>query len=134
SSAEPIAPEPVPEISALTKADPVPVAEASIGVLLAAEAASALPAPEFMPESAPPVPEIAAGRDAIPKFLATECASFEADHPDSLIPFRTAAAASALIGAVLLAYFWSSQEFGVAARTLGGMSAVSETRAAPQDI
>ena len=97
SSAEPIAPEPVPEISALTKADPVPeaVAEASIGVLLAAEAASALPAPEFMPESAPPVPEIAAGRDAIPKFLATECASFEADHPDSLIPFHTAAGGNA---------------------------------------
>ena len=134
SSAEPIAPEPVPEISANAESDPVPeaVAEASIGAPLAPEAASALPAPEPMPEAT--VVGVAAERDAIPKFLATECASFEADHPDSLIPFRTAVAASALIGAVLLAYFWSSQEFGVAARTLAGTSALSESRMVPQEI
>ena len=134
SSTEPVAPEPAPETSASAEADPVPeaVAGASIGVLLAPEAASALPAPESMPEAA--VVEVAAERDAIPKFLATECASFEADHPDSLIPFRTAVAACVLTGAVLLVYFWSSQEFGVAARTLVGVSALSDTRAAPQDI
>ena len=130
-----MAPEPVPKTSASAEPDPVPeaAAEASIGVLLAAEAASAPPAPEPIPEAAGVV-EVAAERDAIPKFLATECGSFEADHPDSLIPFRTAMAACALIGAVLLAYFWSSQEFGVAARTLGGTSALSDTRAVPRDV
>jgi hypothetical protein len=138
SSAGPIAPDLVPETSASAEADPVPeaVAEASIVALLAPEAASALPASEPTPEAGAGggAVDVAAERDAIPKFLATECASFEADHPDSLIPFRTAVAACVLIGAVLLVYFWTSQEFGVAARTLVGMSALSDTRPVPRDV
>ena len=81
-----------------------------------------------------PLPVTPAARYAIPKFLATECPSREPEHPDSLIPLRTAAAASAVIGAVLLIYFGSSPEFGVAARPIIGGGELSETRAAPPEV
>jgi hypothetical protein len=72
--------------------------------------------------------------DAIPSFLKTEYASFEVEQPDRLIPFRAVAAASALIGAVLLIYFWSSQEFGVAARPILGASEISSSDTASPKI
>lgn len=81
-----------------------------------------------------PLPVAAAEPYSIPKFLTTKCPSLEPEHPDSLIPFPTVAAACALVGAVLLIYFGSSQEFGVAARPLAGMGLLAEPRAAPPEI
>jgi hypothetical protein len=100
---------------------------------IAASAPSAEPTPEAAPEAAP-VQTAAAQTDSIPKFLATECASLEVEQPDSLIPFRTALAACALVAAVVLIYFWSSQEFGLAARTIADTSGVSESRARAPEI
>jgi TPR repeat protein len=100
---------------------------------IGASAPSAEPTPEAAPEAAP-VQTAAAQTDSIPKFLATECASLEVEQPDSLIPFRTALAACALVAAVVLIYFWSSQEFGLAARTIAGTSGVSESRVLAPEI
>ena len=71
---------------------------------------------------------------AIPKFLAMECPSRDPEHPDSLIPLRVAATASAVIGAMLLIYFRSSPEAGVAAVPIAGASEVAEVPAAPPEI
>jgi hypothetical protein len=71
---------------------------------------------------------------AIPKFLTTECPSLEPGHSDRLIPLPTAVATCALVGAVLLIYFGSSQEFGVAAHPIVGASELMETRAAPPEV
>jgi len=102
-------------------------------------AAASTPAVETAPEAAPALelapeavtaPVATPEPDAIPKFLTTGCAALEPEQPDSLIPLRTAAAASALIGAVLLIYFGSSQEFGVAARPIVAASEIASTHGA----
>ncbi len=140
-----------PQVSAPVSADPVPgdatpdasepsavesAAEAIATEPAVAEApAVADPAPsapilEPVQEVAPePAPAVSRQPDAIPKFLATECAVLEPEHPDSLIPLRAVAAAGALIGAVLLVYFWSSQEFGLAARPIMGASESAQAHA-----
>jgi len=89
------------------------------------------PADAIEPSS---LPVAAAEPYSIPKFLTTECPALEPEHPDSLIPLPTVAAACALVGAVLLIYFGSSPEFGVAARPLLGAGLLAETRAAPPEI
>src|SRR5579885_2660971 len=98
----------------------------------AAVVESASPAAERAPETvAPPVAApvaVAQEPDHIPRFLTTEYAAHEPDHPDVLIPFRTVAAAGALVGAALLVYFWSSQEFGVAARPILPASEMAQAR------
>jgi hypothetical protein len=81
-----------------------------------------------------PLPAAAAEPYSIPKFLATECPSLESEHPDRLIPFRTAAAGCAVIGAVLLIYFASSRELSLAAYPILGASVSAATRAAPPEI
>lgn len=99
-------------------------------------AASAL-AVESVSQTAPEIPTAPTAAplfDAIPKFLTTECTALEPEQPDSLIPLRAVAAAGALIGAVLLIYLWSSQEFGVAARPIIGASEMSEPRPTPPQI
>jgi hypothetical protein len=109
----PATPDPAPEVVAVT-----PVVEA---VLAAAPALPASPMP-------------ARALDAIPRFLATECTALESEQPDSLIPLRAVAATGALIGAVMLIYLGSSQEFGVAARPILGAGEVSETHSASPRI
>ncbi|MGH7124570.1 MAG: hypothetical protein ACREFI_09375 [Stellaceae bacterium] len=87
------------------------------------------------PASAPAAPPLVAPEpDAIPRFLTTECTTLEAEQPDSLIPFRAVAAAGALIGAVLLIYFWSSQEFGLVARPIFGAIETAPARAVAPKI
>src|SRR5579883_2521393 len=140
--------EPVPEIAesaAVAEAIPessetgavaevVPESTETVApaVHAAAVVESASPAAERAPETvAPPVaaPVAAAQEpDHIPRFLTTEYAAHEPDHPDVLIPFRTVAAAGALVGAALLVYFWSSQEFGVAARPILPASEMAQAR------
>jgi hypothetical protein len=117
-------------------AAPAPPTEAPV-VESAAEIAASAPVAEPTPEAAPELATVqtaATQTDSIPKFLATECASLEAEQPDSLIPFRTTLAACALVAAVVLIYFWSSQEFGLAARTIAGTSGVSESRVLAPEI
>lgn len=140
--AEPVAAETAEEPSANAQpasaadapavADPAP--EAEVGTQAIAEPVAQVasePMPEVASEPATaaavatqpttdPVMATASDLDAIPKFLTTECAALEPEQPDSLIPLRAAAAAGALIGAVLLIYFGSSQEFGLAARPIVG--------------
>jgi len=92
------------------------------------------PLPEVAPESSPlPAAAAAAEPYPIPKFL-TEGPSLEPERPDRLILFRAAAAACAVIGAVLLIYFGSARELGVAARPILGASEPVERRAAPPEI
>src|SRR5579885_3017639 len=127
--------EPVPEIAESAAAGEV-VPESTETVAPAVHAAavveSASPAAERAPETvAPPVAApvaVAQEPDHIPRFLTTEYAAHEPDHPDVLIPFRTVAAAGALVGAALLVYFWSSQEFGVAARPILPASEMAQAR------
>ena len=125
----------VPEVTAVAEpattdapaiVDPVPRELAASA--LAVESVSQ----ELVETLAAPTP--APALDAIPKFLTTECTVLEPEQPDSLIPLRAVAATGALIGAVLLVYFWSSQEFGVAARPIIGASEVSETVPTPPQI
>ena len=149
-TAEPPVAEPehaVPEVPVspeLSAAEPVPEAIAVVEPATADAPAIADPAPqepaasartvESVPLAAPEASTAAPLPDAIPKFLTTECTALEPEQPDSLIPLRAVAAAGALIGAVLLIYFWSSQEFGVAARPIIGASEVSEARPTPPRI
>src|SRR5579885_1256651 len=127
--------EAVPEIAESAAAGEV-VPESTETVAPAVHAAavveSASPAAERAPETvAPPVAApvaVAQEPDHIPRFLTTEYAAHEPDHPDVLIPFRTVAAAGALVGAALLVYFWSSQEFGVAARPILPASEMAQAR------
>ncbi|HXP76577.1 MAG TPA: hypothetical protein VN823_20735 [Stellaceae bacterium] len=131
-NAEPAAAEPVEGSLAVSESDAEAPAAAPV-----LEASASVPAAEPMPAAAPesaPIPEAELQSYSIPKFLATECASREPEHPDSLIPLRTAAAACALVGAVLLIYFGTSQELGVAARTVAGASEVSDARVVPPEI
>ena len=140
-SAEPAAaeavsdPAPQAESAAVEPVEGSPTVSESVAEALAAARALETAATEAAPEPAPaPTPQLEVQSYSIPKFLAAEYASREPEHPDSLIPFRTAAAACALVGAVLLIYFGSSQEFGVAARTVSGASEVFDARVAPPEI
>jgi hypothetical protein len=122
-SPEPCGSAPVAEVTAVED----PAAETALDGSAAEATVEAAPEPSSLPAAASePYP--------IPKFLATECPSLELEQPDSLIPFRTAAAACAVIGAVLLIYFGSSQELGIAARPNLGASEPMETRTAPREI
>ena len=138
-SAEPAAAEPVSdpapqaESAAVEPVEGSPAVSESVAEALAAAPALETAATEAAPEPAP-TPQLEVQSYSIPKFLAAEYASREPEHPDSLIPFRTAAAACALVGAVLLIFFGSSQEFGVAARTVSGASEVFDARVAPPEI
>ena len=128
-SAEPVVP--AAETSPPSGESPASVAQPAV----AAAPVIAAPTPDTTgstvgvePVSAPAplvMPAVSSGPDAIPKFLATECAALEPEHPDSLIPFRAAVAAGALVFAVLLIYFGSSREFGVAARPVLGPSEIA---------
>jgi hypothetical protein len=144
------------EPAAETPEDPEPVSlsalQAALDIVAAVEPAGVTdsPTPDPLPENAAsattvesaatgeadPVvgPSAGAQPDAIPSFLRTECAAFEPEQPDRLIPFRTVAAAGALISAVLLIYFWSSQEFGLAARPILGATEVSDTHPLPPKV
>jgi len=118
---------------------PEPCASAAIAEVadLAAHIVVNAQVVESMLELAPepsPLPAAAAAPYSIPKFLATECPSLESEHPDRLIPFRTAAAACAVIGAVLLIYFASSRDLSLAAHPILGASESAATRAAPLEI
>ena len=133
-SVEPVTATPVPESIAVE----VPSCAIDAAALVidepALDAAGASgpvaePAVEAAPEQPSTPPALAPEPDAIPKFLTTECTALEAEQPDSLIPFRTVAAAGALLGAVLLVYFWSSQEFGVAARPIIGSAEMAPAHA-----
>ncbi|HLJ20182.1 MAG TPA: hypothetical protein VKU84_08290 [Stellaceae bacterium] len=116
----PVATEPALEAAAERASVAAPIAEPAPG-------ADPAPAPATYP-TRPLAP------DAIPRFLTTECTALEPEQPDSLIPLRAVAAVGALIGAVLLVYFWSSQEFGLAARPIIGGSETAETHAAAPRI
>jgi hypothetical protein len=107
--------------------------EAAMGRSAVARALEALE-PSLHGAVAEPVLAASVQPFAIPKFLATECPSLEPGHPDRLIPFSTAGAACALVGTVLLIYFGTSPEFGVAARTILGASELADTRAPLPDI
>jgi len=117
------APTPIGKIAAVEDSAGKPAPNARI----------AEPTPEAVREPSSP-PPAAAEPYSIPKFLATECPSRELEHPDSLIPLRSALAACAVVGAVLLIYFGSSQEFGVAARPIVGARNLAEMPAAPANI
>ena len=134
-SAEPSATEPVPEVIAVVESTTADTP--ATGDPAPQEPAASARAVELVPQAAPEAsaaPTAAPLPDAIPKFLTTECMALEPEQPDSLIPLRAVAAAGALIGTVLLIYFWSSQEFGVAARPIIGASEMSEARPTPPRI
>jgi hypothetical protein len=124
--------EPPSAESAVLTEEAAPVSEAAPAIAEPAptpESETVASAPALEPVAAlasEPEPTPAPEPYAIPKFLATECASREFEHPDSLIPLRTAVAACALVGAVLLIYFGNSQEFGLAARPLAGPIELSQ--------
>jgi hypothetical protein len=119
-SLEPCASGPILELAAVDDSAPDPATNAQVV--------------ERMPEVAPePSPLPAAEPYSIPKFL-TEDPSPELENRDRLIRLRTAAAAGAVIGAVLLIYFASSRELGLAAHPMLGASEPAATRAAPPEI
>lgn len=125
----PVVTEVAPEAAAAS----APIADRVVEAAPVAEpVVEAAPVVEPAPEPAAP-PAVAPDPDAIPKFLTTECTALDPELPDSLIPFRAVAAAGALIGAVLLVYLWSSQEFGLAARPIiGGSETVQTHPGAPK--
>ena len=135
TAAEESTPEP-PATPTAVAAVPAPkpcVFEAPASLIDALIAIEAAPVVETVPEPAT-LPAAAREPDAIPRFLTTELTAVEPEQPDSLIPFRAVAAAGALIGAVLLVYFWSSQEFGVAARPIIGATETAVPHAAAPKI
>jgi hypothetical protein len=127
--------EPVEE--ALVPSTPASsAAVATVDDLAAATATNASVAdpPEAVAPKPSPIPVAAAESYPIPKFLATECPSLEPEHLDSLIPLRMVATACAVIGAVLLIYFGSSQEFGRALHPTFGASEPATSRAARPEV
>jgi hypothetical protein len=133
-SAEPaIAAEPAQVVQAASE----PMPDAPADTAPPADAAASAPPAEATPEVAPepaPISTAALEPCPIPSFLATECPSLEPERLDSLIPFRTVAAAGALVGAVLLIYFWSPQETGLAARTVAGETSLSVAPVVPTEV
>ena len=134
-TAEPMVPEPARELEPNRSA---PITAVATTDDRAAETATNAQVVEPLPEVAPEasrLPAAAATAEPypIPKFL-TEGPSLEPERPDRLILFRAAAAACVAIGAVLLIYFGSAREVGVAARPILGASEPVERRAAPPEI
>jgi len=128
--AEPVQESPEPCASAAI-AEVAEVDDPAANTLMNAQVVESTPELALEPL---PLPAAAAEPYSIPKFLATECPSLESEHPDRLIPFRTAAAACAVIGAVVLIYFASSRELSLAAHPVLGASLSAATRAAPPEI
>jgi hypothetical protein len=124
---------PIADLEIAATWDEIELEAALMGRCTVARAPEALE-PSAHGAVAEPVLAAAVEPFAIPKFLATECSSLAPEHPDRLIPFPTTAAACALVGTVLLIYFGTSPEFGVAARPILGASELADTHAPLPEI